>query len=59
MMSLFGGAVSAPVVLGQLFPDVGGFLFTTEFLRPLASLVSALLTTLITSIFGGVFGFTM
>ena len=56
MIGLLGGVISMPVVVGQLFDDIGGFLFGAEFIAALANLITTILTTLFAELFLGLFG---
>jgi hypothetical protein len=53
MTGLFAGVVSAmPVTLGQLFPDVGGYLVSPEFVSLVANLVTTFLLSLLSVLLG-------
>ncbi len=59
MSGLFAGAISTmPVTLAQLFPDVGGYLVSSEFLRLVANLVTNFLLTLLSVLVGEAISFT-
>ena len=53
MNALLGGSLLlAPVVVGQIFNDVGGFLVGQDFLSLIASLVTSILLSLIGVVLG-------
>ncbi len=56
MIGLLGGLISMPVVVGQLFDDIGGFLFGPEFIAALANLLTTILTTVFAELFLGLLG---
>jgi hypothetical protein len=47
-----------PVTLGQLFPDVGGYLVSSEFLTLVANLLTDFLLTLLSVFVGEAISFT-
>ena len=54
MSGLFAGAISTmPVTLAQLFPDVGGYLFSPEFLSLVANLFTTFLLSVLSVLLGG------